>query len=143
MKKSLLVSCCFVAFISLSFAVSGDEPLYKNLKVLPKKITKPEMDSVMKSFTLALGVKCNFCHVRQNDEQKTWNFASDSNNHKKIARTMMRMTGDINKKYFDVRNSRELTADLEVTCYTCHGGKAHPAKFPAAPKPAPDSTAKK
>jgi hypothetical protein len=101
------------------------------------------MDSVMKSFTVALGVKCNFCHVRMNDEQKTWNFASDSNNHKKIARTMMRMTGDLNKKYFDVRNSRELTADLEVTCYTCHGGKAHPAKFPPAPKPAGDSTAKK
>jgi hypothetical protein len=143
MKKSLLVSCCFVAFISLSFVVSGDEPLYKNLKVLPKRITKPQMDSVMKSFTVALGVRCNFCHVRLNDEQKTWNFASDSNNHKKIARTMMRMTGNINKKYFDVRNSRELTANLEVTCYTCHGGKAHPAKLPLAVKPPADSTAKK
>ena len=142
MKKIFLVSLSFVAFVSMSFIITGDEPQYKNLKVLPKNINKQQLDSVMKGFTVALGVKCNFCHVRLKDEQKNWDFASDSNKHKNIARQMLRMTSDINKKYFDVKNSKELFADLEVTCYTCHGGKAHPPKFPSALKIPLDSTAK-
>jgi len=142
MKNIFLVSLLLVAFVSMSFIITGDEPLYKNLKILPKNITKPQMDTLMKSFTVALGVKCNFCHVRLNDEKKTWDFASDSNKHKNIARQMMRMTSDINRKYFDVKKSRDLNADLELTCYTCHRSKAHPAKFPDAPKPIADSTLK-
>ncbi len=140
--KVVLVAFCLTAFVSLSFMVTGDEPQYKNLKVLPKNITKPQMDSAMKNFTVALGVKCNFCHVRLADEQKTWDFAADGNKHKNIARQMMRMTATINKKYFDVKNSKELTADLEVTCYTCHNGKAHPAKFATPVKPPADTTRK-
>ena len=133
MKKSLLITCCFVVVVILSMAFTSDEPRYKNLKVLPKNITKQQMDSVMKHFTVALGVKCNFCHVRLEDEQKNWDFASDNNKHKQIARQMMKMTANINKKYFDVKESKGLATELEVTCYTCHNGKAHPPKFPAPP----------
>jgi len=139
--RVVLVALCFTAFVSLSFMITGDEPRYKNLKVLPKNITKQQMDSVMKNFTVALGVKCNFCHVR-NEAEKSWNFAADSNKHKNIARQMMRMTATINKKYFDVKNSKALTADLEVTCYTCHNGKTHPARFAAPVKPPADTTRK-
>jgi hypothetical protein len=35
----------------MSFAVTKDEPTYKNLKVLPKNINKKQMDSVMHHFT--------------------------------------------------------------------------------------------
>lgn len=140
MKNTLVVSLSIMAFISMSFIISTEQPGYKNLKVLPKNINKEHMDSIMKSFTVALGVKCNFCHVRLNDEQKNWDFASDSNKHKNIARSMMRMTADINKKYFKVANSNAVTANLEVTCYTCHNGKAHPAKLPAAVRTGTDST---
>jgi hypothetical protein len=126
----------------MSFVISFDEPTFKNLKVLPKNINKQQMESVMKSFTVALGVKCNFCHIRLDDEQKTWDFASDKLEHKKIARDMMKMTAKLNKKYFDVKDSKSLTADLEITCYTCHNGKAHPAKFPSmtSQRPTNDST---
>ncbi len=126
----------------MSFVVINNEPRYKNLKVLPKNINKQQLDSVMKDFTVALGVKCNFCHVRLDDEQKNWDFASDGNNHKNIARDMMRMTTKINKKFFDVKNAKSLDADLEVSCFTCHGCKAHPAKFPTPQKPQADSTKK-
>ncbi len=142
MKKTVIIIFCFVAVVSMSFVVINDEPRYKNLKVLPKNINKQQLDSVMKNFTVALGVKCNFCHVRLDDEQKNWDFASDGNNHKNIARDMMRMTAKINKKFFDVKNAKSLDADLEVSCYTCHGGKAHPAKFPTPQKPQADSTKK-
>ncbi len=68
-------------------------------------------------------------------------FVSDANEHKGIAREMMKMTTRLNKKYFDVKDSKSLTAKLEVTCYTCHNGKAEPGKFapPPPPRPAADS----
>lgn len=141
MKKAPIIILGVAAFVFMSFIVTTEEPRYKNLKVLPKNITKPQLDSVMKYFTVALGVKCNFCHIR-NEEKKEWDFASDANKHKNIARDMMKMTAKINDKYFDVENSKSLNADLEITCYTCHNGKAHPAKFAAPPKQAADSTKK-
>jgi Na+-transporting NADH:ubiquinone oxidoreductase subunit NqrC len=135
MKKPFIVVLALICSVIVLAAFTKDEPRYKNLKVLPKNIQKRQMDSVMNTFTAALGVKCNFCHVRLEDEQKTWDFASDNNNHKKIARDMMRMTQKLNQKYFDVKNAKSLTADLEVTCYTCHNGKAHPAiKFTPPPR---------
>src|SRR5687768_4649406 len=103
MKRSLLITFCFACLIVISFAFTSDEPRYKNLKVLPKNITKQQMDSVMKHFTAALGVKCNFCH-QFNQEQKAMDFASDANEHKSIARSMMRMTEKLNKKYFDIKD---------------------------------------
>ena len=146
MKRSLLITLGFAGLTVLSLAFTSDEPQYKNLKVLPRNTTKQQMDSVMKHFSAALGVKCNFCH-QFNQEQKAMDFASDANEHKGIARNMMKLTEKINKKYFDVKDSDELTTTLEVTCYTCHNGKAHPARFAAAqpqgqqgPRPAGDST---
>lgn len=134
MKRSLLITGCFGFLVLLSLAFTRNDPPYKNLKVLPKNITKQQMDSVMKHFTSSLGVKCNFCHTF-NQELKAMDFVSDANEHKSITRSMMKLTEKINKKYFDVKDSDELTATLEVTCYTCHNGKAHPGKFaPAQPQ---------
>jgi Photosynthetic reaction centre cytochrome C subunit len=130
MKKTWIITTCFVALVCMSFAVTKDEPLYKNLKVLPKRTTKAEMDSVMKHFTVSLGVKCNFCHVRTADN-KEWDFPSDGNKHKLVAREMMKMTSKINKKYFDVTENKGVQTALMVSCYTCHNGKAEPAVNPA------------
>ena len=131
MKKTALIVSAFAGMIAVSFAFTkADEPRYKNLKVLPKNINKQQMDSVMHHFTGSLGVKCNYCHV-YNEAQKSMDFASDANENKGVARDMMRMTKKINQKYFDVKNIKSLEADLEMTCYTCHNGKAHPGKWPA------------
>jgi len=132
MRKTITITACFIALILMSFAVTKEERRYKNLKVLPKNITKEQMDSVMHHFTGSLGVKCNFCHVF-NQEQKAMDFASDANEHKQTAREMMKMTAGLNKKYFDVKNSKNLTAKLEVTCFTCHNGKEEPGKNPPPP----------
>lgn len=140
MKKIFSVTACFVALILMSFAVTKDEPTYKNLKVLPKNTNKKQMDSVMHHFTASLGVKCNFCH-QYNNEQKAMDFASDANEHKGVARDMMKMTAKLNKKYFDVNNSKSLTAKLEITCFSCHNGKEHPATMPPPPPPRPQGNA--
>ena len=136
MKRILSVTACFVALIFMSFAMTSAEPTYKNLKVMPKNTNKKEMDSVMHHFTASLGVRCNFCH-QYNNEQKAMDFASDANEHKGIARDMMKMTAKLNKKYFDVDNSKSLTAKLEVTCFSCHNGKANPATQPPPAPPRP------
>ena len=132
MKRIATITACFIALIMMSFAITEDEPRYKNLKVLPKDTNKQQMDSIMKSFTASLGVKCNFCHVF-NQAQKSMDFASEENEHKAIARSMMKMTSKLNKKYFDIKDSKSITAKLEVTCYTCHNGKENPGKKPPMP----------
>jgi hypothetical protein len=136
MRKTWIITSCFVALVCMSFVVTKDEPIYKNLKVLPKKTSKAELDSVMKHFTASLGVKCNFCHVRTADN-KEWDFASDNNKHKLVAREMMTMTAKINKKYFDMTADLGNSAALMVSCYTCHHGKAEPPVKPE-PRPAPE-----
>ena len=143
MKRILTVCACFIALVLMSFAITNAEPRYKNLKILPKNIDKKQMDSVMHHFTASLGVKCNYCH-QYNAEQKAMDFASDANEHKAAAREMMKMTAKLNKKYFDVKDSKSLTAKLEITCFSCHNGKAHPAKLPPPPPPrAQSDTARK
>jgi hypothetical protein len=132
MKRTALALTVLVAFFTMSFIITDqDDPIYKNLKVLPKNITAPQMDSVMKSYTAALGVKCSFCHVR-NDSTKVWDYASDARKHKLIARDMIKMTNEINDKYFDFtgKGSKDLNTALTVTCYTCHNGKPEPATKP-------------
>lgn len=128
MKRIATITICFVALILMSFVITKDDPTYKNLKVLPKNTNKTQMDSIMRQYAAALGVRCNFCH-QFNEQQRAMDFASDGNEHKGIARQMMKMTAKLNSKYFDVKDSKKLTAKLEVSCYTCHNGKAEPAKL--------------
>jgi hypothetical protein len=136
MKKTFLVTLAFAGMIALSLAFTKEEePVYKNLKILPKNISKEQLDSVMHHFTASLNVKCNFCHVR-NEETKSWDFASDDNKHKLVARQMMKMTDKINDKFFDVTGSKKnkLDAQLMVTCFTCHHGATDPVTKPPKPE---------
>src|SRR5437763_11461866 len=130
MKKSFLVTIGLSLVVVVSMAFTKDDPKYKNLKVLPKNITKEQMDSVMHHFANSLNVRCNYCHMR-NDSTKTWDFASDENKHKLAARGMMKMMDKINDKFFDLSGSkRNLNTALMVTCYTCHHGSTDPATKP-------------
>lgn len=147
MKRPLLVISGFVVMVSVSLAFTKDDPIYKNLKILPKHITRQQMDSVMHHFTGSLNVRCNFCHVR-NDSTRTWDYASDANPHKAKAREMMKMMDKINDKYFDVTGKkRDLNTQLMVTCYTCHHGSGEPATKPPVQerpqqRPVADTTTK-
>src|ERR1700689_3631478 len=95
----------FAAIILISFIVFGiaattppDEPKHKNLKILPKNISKEDLDKIMDGFKEALGVKCNFCHAPEADATSHHlDFASDAKPEKNIARGMMKMTAKINK----------------------------------------------
>lgn len=133
MKKTLFLFA-IVAFISVSFAFIKDKPArYENLKVLPKNTNKHQMDSIMRHFSAALGVKCTYCHVRETEGMKDFDFASDNNQNKLISRDMFKMMNKINSKYFDEDNNHNRIP--AVSCYTCHQGKEHPENRPPAPQP--------
>ncbi len=59
-----LTAFCVVAAIAQEPAQAPKpaEEVYKNIQVL-KGMPSPNLMNVMKSFTVSLGVKCDFCHV--------------------------------------------------------------------------------
>ncbi|PST83965.1 c-type cytochrome [Pedobacter yulinensis] len=125
-RKILIFSAVAGMIFTMSGFMPKEESGFKNLKVLPKNISKENLGRVMDEFKVALGVRCSFCHAPSKTDPKKMDFASDENKHKDVARNMMRMTARINKKYFH----KDLKAgDLpQVTCMTCHNGKKEPAR---------------
>jgi hypothetical protein len=129
-RKNLLVTSSLLSFVILGAATMPEEAqqqqavAYTNLKILPKNIGKEELDVVMKGFTNALGVRCNYCHAPQADNPARNDFASDAKPEKATAREMMKMAAKINKTFFN----KKAGAVMDVTCKTCHNGKAHPEK---------------
>lgn len=115
------------------------DPPLQNIKVLSKKLTYRQVDHIMDEWSHSLGVRCGFCHAR-NEETKKTDFASDAKPEKQMAREMFKMTAAINKKYFKAeKDSLGMVMDAGINCYSCHNGKAHPevvAAPPRQPRPA-------
>jgi tetratricopeptide (TPR) repeat protein len=98
----------------------------KNLTVLPKDFTRPQVIQVMQNFTAALGVGCDHCHVQ--NEGVPPDFASDDKKEKDMARAMMHITQDLNARLpmdFGVP-ATDLT---RIGCITCHRGVAVPKQL--------------
>lgn len=99
---------------------------FKNLKVLPKNISRRELIATMRGFTEGLGVRCSACHVRKEGRPRpTFDFASDKKAMKRDARVMLRMVRAINKSYLSKLPQRD-TPNVTVTCSTCHRGVRRP-----------------
>lgn len=99
---------------------------YINLKVLPKNISPHDLQSIMvDDFQDGLGVTCNFCHA-QNKDGHGLDFASDAKPEKNISREMMRMTIQINKKFFKLKHPLIGSNALIISCSTCHKGQPFP-----------------
>lgn len=104
-------------------------PKPKNLQVLPKDISGHDLIATMRGFTGALGVECSFCHA-EDPATHRMDFASDANPHKTTARTMIRMTNEINAKYLATIHDPDASPDMKtVTCGTCHRGHSMPMPF--------------
>jgi Photosynthetic reaction centre cytochrome C subunit len=126
MKKAF-VAVGIIAFVVLGIAASKPpKGNFKNLKVLPRDISREDLDKVMDEFKDALGVRCSFCHVRSKENPQEWDHASDAKPEKEVARKMMRMTKKINSKYFHFNKSVDADAVQAVSCKTCHRGSPHP-----------------
>lgn len=101
---------------------------FKNLQVLPKNINEKVLERIMEvDFNKGLGVSCDYCHAKITGSTEL-DYASDAKGEKEIARSMMRMTIEINQKYFGQQNLMIGDSLLTITCKTCHQGEPYPVK---------------
>ena len=121
--RSLLLVFCIVS--SASGADNSEET--KNTHFF-NTLSRFQLQRTMNFMRGSLGVHCDFCHVR-NEDKKEFDFASDDKPEKDIAREMMRMTTEINTKYFNFENSSRSDTITVVKCATCHRGDPHPDEF--------------
>lgn len=98
----------------------------RNLKILPKDISDTKLDSIMRSYTTALGVNCNFCHKAATNDSEKIDYASDENPMKENARGMMKMVKEINTTYFYFDKTIQPEFLNVVHCKTCHHGEPFP-----------------
>ena len=99
---------------------------FKNLKVLPKNTSSKNLSRIMiDDFEDGLGVSCGFCHAEEKDSHRL-DYASDEKPEKQIARLMMRMTLNINKKYFKLKHALIGDSTMVISCVTCHKEQPHP-----------------
>lgn len=97
----------------------------KNLKVLPKDTPPEKLRAVMTGFTRALGVRCSHCHVGEEGKPlDTYDFASDKNEKKVVARGMLKMLGKVNKELASIQPAK--SERVNTGCHTCHHGRPLP-----------------
>jgi tetratricopeptide (TPR) repeat protein len=126
-----ILPCVAALFLFMSEARAQIPEEFTNLQVLSEDISRGELMGVMRSFSMATGLRCSSCHV--GEEGQPWSeydFASDDKAAKQKAREMMGMVADINDKYLALLPNRR-SPGIEVSCVTCHGGVRRPEAISA------------
>lgn len=118
----------WVAMVGVVFCCCGARAQFPekftNLKVLPKDISKAQLQSTMRGFAFALNVRCEHCHVEKAGGKKfEMDFAADDKEAKRTARVMLKMVAAINRDYI---SEVPKTPPAEVQCVTCHHGLTEP-----------------
>ena len=104
----------FASFVVEQLTTTDTTNTYgKNLQVIHGIHSRDQLLNVMRGFTEALGVKCEFCHDTQD-------FPSDAKPQKRMARIMIKMVENINSKFLNDPQQEK------VSCFTCHRGKEIP-----------------
>lgn len=126
-----LAACVSFAIPTLTIGAQNQghpqpEPPLKNLKYFPKNIPRNALLDTMRTFTRALGVGCEFCHmVDDSIPREKHDFAADVKPTKIKARTMLHMVAAINNDYLTKLQPR-LQPPIVVSCETCHRGVMEP-----------------
>lgn len=96
-----------------------------NTHVIARSTPVIQVIGTMRNFTSDLGVRCQYCHLGTEGQPLTqFNFVSDDKRTKLVARQMMLMVQEINRR-LDSLPGRTSTG-LQVTCNTCHRGTNRP-----------------
>ncbi len=113
-------------FPALLIAQAGKFPpdSLVNVKVIPKSTSPTQVIGQMRNFAGGLGVRCVFCHVGEDGPLDKVDFASDQKRTKLIAREMMRLTAEVNRRLDSL--PQRATPALSVNCATCHRGISRP-----------------
>jgi hypothetical protein len=101
-----------------------------NTKVIPDSTPVIQVIGMMRNFAGSLGVRCQFCHVGEEGMPlDSFDFAVDKKRTKLVARQMMHMVQEINRRIDTIPERPDTT--LEVTCVTCHRGVSRPVPLGA------------
>ena len=101
-----------------------------NTKVFPHNTPVMQVVGAMRNIATGLGVRCQFCHVGEEGMPlERFDFAIDKKRTKLVARQMLRMVEEINRR-LDTIPARPTPA-VQVTCATCHRGVNRPAPLSA------------
>ena len=131
-RYSMAVAIVLAWTLSTKAAVAPQQSPFKppsNLRVLPKDTKLAEIIPTMKSFTEALGVRCQFCHSYTGSDPnalENFDFPSDAVPAKATARKMMAMLQVINGDLLTGVGEPAPAGQSKVTCYTCHRGDRKP-----------------
>jgi len=120
--------CAVALFIAAPSSAQPAQAPWKaeNLQVFPKDITRERLTQRMREFSLALGVRCQYCHAGGNGVSfEGVSFASDEKPAKTTARAMLRMVDQINNVTLAQLPARAQPR-VVVECSTCHRGVALP-----------------
>ena len=97
-----------------------------NTKVIPRTTPVTQVIGMMRNFAGELGVRCQFCHVGEEGMPlDRFDFASDQKRTKLVARQMMLMLQEVNRR-LDTIPGRVATGP-QASCATCHHGVSRPA----------------
>src|SRR5688500_18788020 len=96
-----------------------------NVQVIPRTTPVTEVVGAMRNIAFGLGVRCQFCHVGEEGMPlERFDFAIDEKRTKLVARQMMRMVQEINRRLDTIPG--RTSAGLQVSCVTCHRGVSRP-----------------
>ncbi len=97
-----------------------------NLKYFSEVIPVRELIGHMRGFSVALGVRCQYCHVGEEGQPlSSFDFSSDEKRTKRTARVMLEMVDAINERHLTDIPERK-TPNVAVECATCHRGLSRP-----------------
>jgi hypothetical protein len=104
---------------------------FQNLQVLPAGITRDSLVQIMRGFSFALGVRCQYCHAGGDGVSFVGvSFESDEKPAKQKARFMLRMVDSLNRFVLATLPSRS-DPPVSVQCVTCHRGLSKPTTLQA------------
>ena len=122
MRRSLCTSVLLAVGTSLAAQPPAKFPpdSLVNTRVIPHATPVLQLVGQMRNFTFDLGVRCQYCHIGEEGKPlATFDFASDQKRTKVVARQMMLMVQEINRRLDSIPGH---TTGLQVTCNTCHHG---------------------
>jgi tetratricopeptide (TPR) repeat protein len=105
----------------------GQQQPYENVKHFSKDIPRDSLLAIMRGFTYALGVNCQYCHVQEpaaNGRQRL-RPGPDDKREKRTARFMLGMVDTLNRVTLASLPERQQRA-VRVDCVTCHRGSPVP-----------------
>ena len=99
---------------------------FTNLKFLPEDISRDSLLTVMRDFSFALGVRCQYCHVGGDGRSfEGVEFHKDDDPNKRKARFMLGMVADLNAQILPSIPDRD-DPPVRMECKSCHRGLARP-----------------